>query len=105
MSKKIVSTYDEYVQSLTAREKKKFEEGYKDFLLSELLLALMKEDEVSVRELAKAAGISPTIIQGIRSGTQTNLTMQSFLKIMTSLGCALVVEKGKDRFPLIMPHA
>lgn len=105
MSKKVVSTYDEHVQSLTPRQRKKFEEGYKDFLLSELLAALMKEDEISVRELAKAAGISPTIVQGARSGSQKNITMNSFLKMMSKLGCSLVVEKGKDRFPLIMPHA
>jgi DNA-binding Xre family transcriptional regulator len=98
--KKIQSTYDEYVQSLTKAQRKKFEEGYREFLLSELLLALMKEDAVSVRRLAKAAGISPTIIQSVRAGTQQNITINSFLKILKTLGCSLVVEKEGNRFPL-----
>ena len=63
----------------------------------------MQEDDISVRELAKAAGISPTIVQGVRSGTSQNVTMQSFFKMMNALGCSLVVEKDKLRFHLELP--
>lgn len=103
MSKKL-STYDEYIQKLTKEERKKFEEGYRDFVLSELLIAIMEEDEVSVRELAKAAKLSPTIIQGIRSGTKPNVTIKSFLKILQALGCSLVIEKGENQYPLHLPN-
>ena len=58
MSKKIKSTYDEIVESMASQEKKEFEKDYQDLLLSEMLLAAMEEDNVSVRELAKAAGVS-----------------------------------------------
>ena len=98
-NKKVLSSYDEHVQSLSKAKRKKFEEGYRDLLLSELLIALMKEDEISVRELAKAAGISPTIIQGVRSGAQQNLTMQSFFKILKALHCSITIETGKSRYP------
>lgn len=105
MNKKVVSTYDEHLKGMTKARRKKFDEGYHELLLSELLIAIMKEDDVSVRELAKAAGISPTIVQGVRSGTNQNVTMQSFFKMMSALGCSLVVEKNKARFPLELPKS
>ena len=57
VSQKIKSTYDEHVESLTAKQKKEFYKGLKDFALSELILALMEHDDVSVHKLAKIAGI------------------------------------------------
>ncbi|HXW86128.1 MAG TPA: helix-turn-helix transcriptional regulator [Candidatus Bathyarchaeia archaeon] len=86
MNKKIKSTYDEVVEKFSPQEKKKFEEGYKELLLSELVLAIMAEDEISVRELAKMADISPTIIQSMRSGSKSNYSLESFYKILKTLG-------------------
>jgi len=100
MTKKIKSTYDEFVESLSEKEKKEFEEEYRELVLSELLIALMEEDNISVRKLAKEAGISPTVIQGIRSGTKKNITMLNFLKILKILGCSLVAEKGENRIAI-----
>ena len=94
------STYDRFIKNMSPARKKKFDEGYRDFILSELLIALMKEDEVSVRELAKEAGLSSAIVQGIRSGTKQNITLQSFLKILNALGCSLIVKKNKETYPL-----
>lgn len=36
----------------------KFETGYQEFLLLELLIAIMKNDDISVTELAESAHIS-----------------------------------------------
>lgn len=94
------STYDRFMAKKTPAQKKKFDEGYRDFVLSELLIALMKEDEISVRLLAREAGLSSTLIQGIRSGTKQNITLQSFLKILQALGCSLVVKKDKASYPI-----
>jgi hypothetical protein len=56
MTKKITkSTVDTFVDSLNPKELKQFNEEYKELLLSELLLAAMQQDEVSVRKLAKMA--------------------------------------------------
>lgn len=63
MNKKIKSTSDEFIESLSPEELASFKVGYKEFALSELILALMENDEVSVRKLAKIAEISPTVIQ------------------------------------------
>ncbi len=97
MIKKIKSTIDEFVESLSAKERKKFEEEYRELLLSEMILAAMQQDEISVRKLAKLAGVSPTIIQGIRSGTRKNVSVQSFLKILQGLGCnRLIIERNGE---------
>lgn len=73
--------------------KAKIEKGYRELLLSELFIALMEEDHVSVRKLAKAAGISPSIIQDIRSGKKENITLKSFTNIASALGYGIVLEK------------
>jgi hypothetical protein len=48
-----------------------FEQEYQELLISELLIAAMEKDDLSVRRLAKAAGVSPTIIQELKSGKRT----------------------------------
>ena len=86
MNKKTKSTSDKFRESLSPKELKAFKEGYKDFALSELILAMMDRDEVSVRKLAKIAGISPTAVQEMRSGLKKNYSMETFYKILKSLG-------------------
>ena len=98
--KSTLTTHDEFIQSMTSLQKKEYDKGYHEFLLSELLLAIMQNDAISVRELAKAAGISPAIIQGVRSGERSNITTQSFFKILEALGCSLIVKKDNHLFPL-----
>jgi hypothetical protein len=86
MTKKIKSTSERFIESLSPKELKEFKESYKKFALSELILALMEDDEISVRKLAKIAGVSPTIVQQMRSGLEKNYSMESFYKIITTLG-------------------
>lgn len=105
MSKKIKSTSDEFIESLSPQELKKFKEGYKDFALSELILALMEHDDVSVRKLAKIAGVSPTVVQAMRSGTKKDFSIQSFFKILKGLGCKKVmIEFNNQYIPLDISH-
>ena len=54
MAKKAKSTFDEFINSLTPKEKKEFEKKYKDLLLSELLIAASesnKKEKPSVKIL------------------------------------------------------
>jgi len=53
MNKKVLSAYDEHLKGMTKARRKKLDEGYRDLLLSELLIAIIQEDDVSVRDLAK----------------------------------------------------
>lgn len=100
MTKKIQSTYERFIKSLTPQEKKDFDREYKELAFSEMLLAIMQEDEISVRQLAKEAGISPTIIQGMRSGTRKQVSMQSFFKVLKGLKCNFMIEHNGQIIPI-----
>lgn len=95
MSKKALSTYEREMKN--EKFKKAFNKSYKEFLLSELLIAVMEEDEISVRELAKEVGLSPTIIQKIRSGKQEDLKVSNFISIVNFCGYKIFLEKDNER--------
>src|SRR5271157_934952 len=104
MAKKIKSTADRFVESLSSKERKSFDEEYRELLLSEMILAAMEEDHVSVRNLAKLAGVSPTIIQSMRSGIKKDFNMGSFFKVLRGLGFKVLIERNGQQFPLDLPH-
>lgn len=97
-TKRAMSTYEREMKN--ARFKKAFEKNYKEFILSELLIAIMEDDEISVRGLAKEVGLSPTIIQKIRSGNQDDLKISNFVSIAHACGYKVILEKNDDRFEL-----
>lgn len=99
MTKKIKSTCDEFVESLSSQEKKEFDEEYKDLLLSEMILAAMHQDDISVRKLAKLAGVSPTIVQGMRTRAK-NFSVGSFFKVLKGLNCKIIIERNGHQLPL-----
>lgn len=82
-----LSTVEETLAKLTPKQRKKFDEEYKEFALSEMLLSIMEQDKTSVRKLAKVAGVSPSIIQAMRSGTKKDYSLTIFLKVLKGLGC------------------
>lgn len=94
MNKKI-STFDREMKN--AKFKKIFEKSYKEFLLSELLLAMMEQSNKSVRNLAKEIGLSPTIIQSIRSGTQDDMKISNFVRMVDACGYSVILEGKNDR--------
>lgn len=98
MSKKQLSTFEKEMQKPAFR--KKFEKEYKEFLLSELIIALMDNDKKSVRKLAKEVGLSPTVIQNIRSGKQDDIKLRNFINISHACGYHLILQKGKKRISL-----
>ena len=95
MTKKTISTFEREMKN--RKFKKSFEKGYKEFLLSELLIAMMDGDEKSIRELSKEVGLSATIIQRIRSRKQSDIKISNFVNIVGAYGYNLVLEKGKER--------
>lgn len=96
--KKAMSTFEREMKN--AKFKKAFDKSYKEFLLSELLIAIMEKDDKSVRKLAKETGVSPTIIQNIRSGKQENLKVSNFVSIAHACGYKVILEKNDDRFEI-----
>lgn len=59
--KDIQTTYDLHVQSMSPERKKKFDDEYRELVLSELRIALKKKDVVSVIKLAHEAGIKSIV--------------------------------------------
>jgi DNA-binding Xre family transcriptional regulator len=100
MEKNENTTCGKFLKSLTPKQKKRFEQEHKEFLISEMLLAAMEQDNVSVRELAKLAGVSPAIVQGIRSGTKKNITVKTFSKLMKTFGFSLAITKNDLVLPI-----
>ncbi|MBK8502708.1 MAG: helix-turn-helix domain-containing protein [Saprospiraceae bacterium] len=98
MKHKSLSTFEREMQNPELKEQ--FENEYREFVLSELLIALMEKDNVSVRKLAQAAGLSPSLIQRMRSGEQKDVKVRNFISIAKELGYQLILEKGKTRIPL-----
>ena len=95
---KELSTFDQKMQDSSF--KKEFDKAYEEFALSELLLSLMAEDHISVRKLAKAAGLSPTSVQKMRSGEQKDIKVSNFMRIVNEFGYSIVLEKEGERILL-----
>jgi len=84
MKKKVKSTYEEFIGD--DQQKILLDVEYKELLISELLIAAMEQDHISVRKLALAAGVSPTIVQSLKSGAKTNITIDTLSKILDVIG-------------------
>ncbi len=96
--KRVLSTFEREMKN--PKFKKTFEKSYKEFLLSELLIAMMEEDDHSVRSLAKDIGLSPTIIQNIRSGKQEDLMVSNFVSLVHTCGYKVFLEKDDRRIEI-----
>ena len=82
-----MTTFDRLMQD--PKFKDEFEKGYNEFLISEFMIEKMEEENISVRELAKEAKVSPTTIQNLRSGNAENVKYKTLSNIMQKLGYAL----------------
>ena len=80
--------------------KKTYEDGYEGFVLSELIKALMENDHKSVRGLAKKIGLSPTVIQDIRSGKQEDMKVKNFISIAHACGYHLLLVNDREKIPV-----
>ena len=85
------STYEEFISD--PKRKEEFENEYNEFLLSEFLLEKMELEHISVRALAKKAGVSPTIIQKIRSKNAERINFRTFINVLHSLGYKINIER------------
>ena len=86
------STFDKFITN-DPKEKALFDKEYNDFLLSEFVLEKMEEEHLSVRTLAKKAGVSPTVIQKIRSKNAEKINYRTFSNVLYSLGYKINIEK------------
>jgi DNA-binding Xre family transcriptional regulator len=101
MKKKNKSTYEKFIEN--KKQKRLLDREYRELLISELLLAAIKEDHLSVRKLAAEAEVSPTIIQSLKSGKKTNITIETLSRILDVVGYQIILtpKSGSGR-PLKM---
>jgi len=97
MSKKL-STFERMMKD--ASFKKEFNKQYKEFLLSELVIALMENDSKSVRKLASECGLSSTVINKLRTGKQEDVKLSNFISISESCGYHLCLQKNDEIIPI-----
>jgi DNA-binding Xre family transcriptional regulator len=86
------TTFDQFINS-NPQEREKFEKEYADFLLSEFVLEKMEQEKISIRGLAQRAGVSPTVIQKIRSKNAERIHYRTFSSVLNSLGYKIRFEK------------
>ena len=72
-----LSTFEKKMQNPDFQAQ--FETGYRNFLLSELFMAMIENDDISIEQLAKDVDISSSLIQDISSGKQKDLKVSNFL--------------------------
>ena len=98
MTDEQLSTFEREMQDPLFREQ--FEKEYDEFLLAEIIKALMKSGKMTVRKLAEQVGLSPTLIQKIRSGEQEDVKLSNFINISHTCGFKVILEKGDNRYYL-----
>lgn len=98
MTKQHLSTFEREILDSAFQEE--FGKEHNEFLLSETILAMMEEAHKSVRKLADESGLSPTIIQKIRSGVQEDIKLSNFINISHACGYKVVLEKDYQRIAL-----
>jgi ribosomal protein S3 len=86
------TTFDKFINN-DPKEREIFEKEYNDFLISEFVLQKMEEENISIRVLAKKAGVSPTIIQKMRSKNSEKITYRTFSNVLNTLGYKISIEK------------
>ena len=93
MKTKTISTFDRIMSD--KKRKAKFDQGYQDFLISELLIEAMEAENKSVRTLSKETGISATMIQNLRSGKNKNVSLKTLFPILNALHYTIKFEKTR----------
>ena len=62
-----------------------FEKEYQKFLISEFLIEAMEKEDISVRKLAEETGVSASMIQKLRSGENTNISLKKLVLLLSAL--------------------
>jgi len=77
------------------RRKAAFDAGYQEFMISELLIEAMEKEKKTVRSLSKETGVSPAMIQNLRSGKSKNVSLKTLFPILKALHYTIRFEKTR----------
>ncbi len=87
-----MTTFEQFFKD-NPDQKEIYDKEYNDFLLSEFMLEQMEAQNISVREFAKKADVSPTVIQKLRSKDAQKVNLTTFTSVLKSLGYQIKLEK------------
>jgi DNA-binding Xre family transcriptional regulator len=93
MKNKIMNTFDRIMSD--KKRKDQFDKGYQEFLISEILIEAMETENKSVRALSKETGISPAMIQNLRSGKSKNVSLKTLFPILKALHYTIKFERTR----------
>lgn len=89
------STFERIMKSKKRRAE--FDREYQEFLISEFLIEAMDSEKKSVRALAKESGVSAALIQNLRSGKSSNVTLKTLIPLLQALHYRVSFEKMSPR--------
>ena len=87
-----MTTFEKFFEE-NPEQKNIYNKEYNDFLLSEFMLEQMEAQHISVRELAKQADVSPTVIQKLRTKDALKVNLTTFTSVLHCLGYQIKLEK------------
>ena len=87
-----MTTFEKFFEE-NPEQKNIYNKEYNDFLLSEFMLEQMEAQHLSVRELAKQADVSPTVIQKLRTKDALKVNLTTFTSVLHCLGYQIKLEK------------
>ena len=87
-----MTTFEKFFEE-NPEQKDIYNKEYNDFLLSEFMLEQMEAQHISVRELAKQADVSPTVIQKLRTKDALKVNLTTFTSVLHCLGYQIKLEK------------
>ena len=86
------STFQKFIENNPV-QKAAFEKEYDAFMLSELMLEQMQNKNLSPKELAKKARVSPALIKKIsKSETSGKVKVKTLQAVAAALGCRLTLQ-------------
>ncbi len=86
------STLDKEMKNAAFRAA--FEKESAALEVSEFLAKQMADQEISVRALAARASVSPTVVQGIKSGRRTNIEYTTLKALALALGYKIMFKRA-----------
>ena len=94
-----VSTFDHEMEDPKFRISVEREEAALE--VSEFMAREMAQQDLSVRRLSARSGISPTVIQGIKTGKRKNIEYTTLRPLVSALGFRITFKKlaVRERLP------
>ncbi len=90
---KNLSTFEK--EMLDPQFKSEFEKEYHEFPISEFLIEAMDTEQISVRNLAKKTGVSASMIQKLRSGKNSNISINKLVSLISALHYRIKIAKTR----------